>query len=139
MNELKSQYQFLNYQYVIIDEYQDSSLIRVNLIQKLIKLNNAKLLVVGDDWQSIYRFSGCDINIFLNFRKYFKKVKTLKIINTYRNNQELIKVASNFVMKNPYQIKKKLNSFKHNSKPIKIFYYKKKERFLRERNLLFFC
>ena len=112
------------YKYIIIDEYQDSSLIRVNLIQKLIKLNNAKLLVVGDDWQSIYRFSGCDINIFLNFRKYFKKIKTLKIINTYRNSQELINVASNFVMKNPYQIKKKLKSFKNNSKPIKIFYYK---------------
>ena len=54
------------YKYIIIDEYQDSSLIRVNLIIKLIRLNNAKLLVVGDDWQSIYRFSGCDINIFLN-------------------------------------------------------------------------
>lgn len=112
------------YKYIIIDEYQDSSLIRVNLIRKLIKLNNAKLLVVGDDWQSIYRFSGCDINIFLNFRKYFKKIKTLKIINTYRNSQELINTASNFIMKNPYQIKKKLISFKHNKKPIKIFYYK---------------
>lgn len=112
------------YKYIIIDEYQDSSLIRVNLIKKLIKLNNSKLLVVGDDWQSIYRFSGCDINIFLNFRKYFKKIKTLKIINTYRNSQELINVASNFVMKNPYQIRKKLVSFKNNKKPIKIFYYK---------------
>ena len=112
------------YKYIIIDEYQDSSLIRVNLIIKLIRLNNAKLLVVGDDWQSIYRFSGCDINIFLNFRKYFKKIKTLKIINTYRNSQELINVASNFVMKNPYQIRKKLVSFKNNKKPIKIFYYK---------------
>lgn len=112
------------YKYIIIDEYQDSSLIRVNLIKKLIKLNNAKLLVVGDDWQSIYRFSGCDINIFLNFRKYFKKIKTLKIINTYRNSQELINVASNFVMKNPFQIRKKLVSFKNNKKPLKIFYYK---------------
>lgn len=112
------------YKYIIIDEYQDSSLIRVNLIKKLIKLNDSKLLVVGDDWQSIYRFSGCDINIFLNFRKYFKKIKTLKIINTYRNSQELINVASNFVMKNPYQIRKKLVSFKTNKKPIKIFYYK---------------
>lgn len=112
------------YKYIIIDEYQDSSLIRVNLIKKLIKLNNAKLLVVGDDWQSIYRFSGCDINIFLNFRKYFKKIKTLKIINTYRNSQELINVASNFVMKNPFQLRKKLVSFKNNKKPIKIFYYK---------------
>ena len=119
-NEVK----FNPYKYIIIDEYQDSSLIRVNLIIKLIRLNNAKLLVVGDDWQSIYRFSGCDINIFLNFRKYFKKIKTLKIINTYRNSQELINVASNFVMKNPYQIRKKLVSFKNNKKPIKIFYYK---------------
>ena len=121
------------YKYIIIDEYQDSSLIRVNLIKKLIKLNNAKLLVVGDDWQSIYRFSGCDINIFLNFKKYFKKIKTLKIINTYRNSQELINVASNFVMKNPYQIRKKLVSFKNNKKPIKIFYYKNNNQIVLKR------
>ena len=113
------------YKYIIIDEYQDTSLIRVNLIKEIIKLNNAKLLVVGDDWQSIYRFSGCDINIFLNFQKFFKKIKTIKLINTYRNSQELINVASSFIMKNPYQAKKKLNSLKRNYKPIKIFYYKK--------------
>lgn len=111
------------YKYIIIDEYQDSSLIRVKLIQKLVSINNAKLLVVGDDWQSIYRFSGCDINIFLNFRKYFKKIKTLKIINTYRNSQELINIASNFITKNPFQIKKRLISSKKNTKPIKIIYY----------------
>lgn len=113
------------YKYIIIDEYQDSSLIRVNLIKKLVSINNAKLLVVGDDWQSIYRFSGCDINIFLNFKKHFKKAKTMKIQNTYRNSQELINVASNFIMKNPFQIKKRLLSLKRNSKPIKIIYHAK--------------
>lgn len=113
----------LNYKFIIIDEYQDSSLLRINLIKSIIKKTNAHLLVVGDDWQSIYRFSGCDVNIFLNFRKYFKKVKTLKIVNTYRNSNELIRVASKFITKNPYQIRKKLIAKKSANKPIYIIYY----------------
>lgn len=114
------------YKYIIIDEYQDSSLLRVNLIKKLIGINNAKLLVVGDDYQSIYEFSGTDINIFLNFRKYFKKIKTYKLVNTYRNCQELINVAGGFILKNPYQIKKRLISNKSVKKPFYVYYYKNK-------------
>lgn len=111
------------FKYIIVDEYQDSSLIRVKLIQKLIELSKANLFVVGDDWQSIYRFSGCDLNIFIKFRHFFKSPKTIKLKNTYRNSKQLIKVASSFIMKNPYQIRKTLLSNKHNSKPIKIIYY----------------
>ena len=61
------------------------------------------------------------------FKKYYGFTKIIKIINTYRNSYELIQVASNFIMKNKYQIKKKLYSKKHLNKPIKIVYYKKNE------------
>lgn len=111
------------YKYIIIDEYQDTSLVRFNLIKEILDKTNSNLMVVGDDFQSIYRFTGCDISLFLNFKKYFKKAKILKIQNTYRNSQELIDIAGNFVMKNKSQINKNLKSNKHINKPIKIVYY----------------
>ncbi len=53
------------YKHIIIDEFQDTSLIRFNLINKIRVINNATLFCVGDDYQSIYHFSGSDINLFL--------------------------------------------------------------------------
>ena len=79
-------------------------------------------MCVGDDYQSIYRFSGCDIGMFLNFKNYFKGAKILKLCNTYRNSQELINVAGGFIMKNNRQIYKNLKSNKSLLKPIKIKY-----------------
>lgn len=118
---LKSNKLNKNWKYIIIDEYQDTSLTKFNLINEIIKQTNAKLLVVGDDFQSIYRFTGCNLNIFLEFNKYFTYSKTFQIVNTYRNPQELINVAGDFIMKNKKQQKKILKSSKHLEKPIKIF------------------
>lgn len=117
----------LRYKYIIIDEYQDTSQTRFNLIKSILDKTNAKLLAVGDDFQSIYRFTGCDLNIFLNFKTYFKETTILKIENTYRNSYELIKTAGNFIMKNKSQMKKSLNSPKTLSNPIKIIYYNNKK------------
>ena len=111
------------YKIIIIDEYQDTSYVRFLLIKEIINKINASLMVVGDDFQSIYRFTGCDLNLFINFKNYFKDAKIMKIQNTYRNSQELIKVAGDFVMKNKKQIKKNLKSNKHIDKPIKLIYY----------------
>lgn len=113
----------LEYRYIIIDEYQDSSLLRCKFIQTLSEKTTAKIMAVGDDFQSIYRFSGCDLEIFLNFANYFPNPDTLFITNTYRNSQELIDIAGSFIMKNKNQIQKQLNSSKHLEKPIKIIYY----------------
>lgn len=121
--ELCNKQLILNYKEIIIDEFQDTSKLRLDFIKALIKFNNASLTVVGDDFQSIYKFSGCDLNIFLNFTKYFKDSKTFKIENTYRNSNQLIKIAGSFVMKNNLQIKKDLKSIKNLENPIKIIYY----------------
>ena len=116
---------FLNqkYKYIIIDEYQDISVSRFNLIKALQNQTNAKVICVGDDWQSIYRFSGSDIDLFSNFEKYFGPSKLLKIEKTYRNSQELIDIASEFVTQNPSQLKKDLKSDKHIGDPIKVVFY----------------
>lgn len=120
------------WQYIIVDEYQDTSLTKFNFLQEIINKTNASFLGVGDDFQSIYRFTGCDLNIFLNFRKYFKEAEILKIINTYRNHQELINVAGSFVMENRRQIRKKLVSNKHLDKPIVLYYTNNNIKALKE-------
>ncbi len=119
---IQKEYCYKKFKYIIIDEYQDTSLTRFKLIQSIIKQTNAKLLVVGDDFQSIYRFTGCDLSLFLNFKKYFPYACTTNIINTYRNPQELINVAGDFVMQNPHQIPKELKSLTSLPKPLKIIF-----------------
>ncbi len=111
------------YKYIIIDEYQDTSYIRFLLIKRVLDCTSASLLVVGDDFQSIYRFTGCDLSLFINFQKYFHDSRIMKIQNTYRNSQELISIAGDFVMKNKNQIFKNLKSDKHIDYPIQIIYY----------------
>lgn len=113
------------YKYIIIDEYQDTSLNKCLLIKAIQNKTNASLIAVGDDWQSIYRFTGSNLEIFTNFKDYFPKAKILKLKNTYRNSQELINLTHKFIMKNPYQINKKISSNKSVKTPIHIYYYKK--------------
>jgi len=120
------------YKYIIIDEYQDTSYIRFELIKAIIEKTGAKLMAVGDDFQSIYRFTGCDVSLFLNFQKYFPNSKIMKIENTYRNSNQLVEVASKFILKNYNQIKKNLKSNKHLEKPIRVVYYDNiKKQFLK--------
>ena len=111
------------YKYIIIDEFQDISLERYNLVKIIKDSCHSKLFAVGDDYQSIYMFSGSNINMILNFKKYFGYTKVIKLTRTYRNSLELIKVSNKFITKNPYQIKKRIISNKHINKPIKIIYY----------------
>ena len=111
------------YKYIIIDEFQDISVSRFNLIDAIKKQTNAKVMAVGDDWQSIYRFAGSDISIFTKFRQYFGETEILKIEKTYRNSQQLIDVASTFITKNPDQIKKELKSDKSLEIPISLIWY----------------
>ena len=72
----------LGYKYIIIDEFQDTSLIRFNLIKKIKELSGSTFFCVGDDYQSIYHFSGCDINIFLNFTKYIPNSEIKKLYDS---------------------------------------------------------
>jgi DNA helicase-4 len=121
----------LQYKYIIIDEFQDTSYIRLNLIKEIYESTNSTIIAVGDDWQSIYHFSGCNLQIFMNFEKYFQNVKRIYLSNTYRNSYELIKIASKFIEKNEYQIKKELSSQNHNQKPIVFCPYKNRKKTLK--------
>lgn len=116
----------LPYDYIFVDEYQDISLQRFDLCEKLSKCSNAKIIAVGDDWQSIFRFSGAKVELFTKFEKIMGYANILKINKTYRNSQELIDIAGGFVMANDKQIKKELKSNKSISEPVLLMSYNDK-------------
>lgn len=112
-----------SYKYIIVDEFQDISHSRMLFLKKLIEKGKSRLFAVGDDWQAIYRFSGCDLNIFLKFSDYFVYSITNFITSTHRNSQELQDIAGPFIKTNPEQFNKRIRSTKHLQNPIKIMYY----------------
>jgi DNA helicase-4 len=119
LDEIERQGGKLNYKYIIIDEFQDVARQRFNFTKRLSDIANAKVVAVGDDWQSIYAFAGSDITLFTRFIELMGgDGKELKITHTYRNSQELIDIAGNFVQKNTSQIRKRLISPKHLEQPI---------------------
>ena len=74
----------VNYSYIIVDEFQDISIDRYYFLKALRDGNPpAKLYCVGDDWQSIYRFSGSDMALFNHFADYFGATEINKIETTY--------------------------------------------------------
>lgn len=113
----------LDFKYIIVDEYQDISRQRFNLTKELCKLCNAKVIAVGDDWQSIYAYAGSDITLFTDFKNTFGYGLELCITKTYRNAQEVVDIAGGFVQKNLSQIRKALISPKHIEHPIVIKTY----------------
>ncbi|MBR3229690.1 MAG: UvrD-helicase domain-containing protein [Bacilli bacterium] len=121
---VKKKKNIFSYKYIIIDEYQDISFNKLNLIKEIQKQTGSNLIVVGDDFQSIYSFTGSNIDVIINFKKHFKKTKIKKLKYTYRNSKELLKITQKFICQNPYQIKKNLKSRKTNKYPIIIYYYK---------------
>lgn len=113
----------LGYKIVIVDEYQDVSVSRMRLLKAVVENSGAHLFCVGDDWQSIFRFAGSDVCLFSRFTDFFKHATTMKIENTYRNSQELLDIMGQFVMRNPKQMRKVLNSSLHCIEPIRLLFY----------------
>lgn len=100
------------FKYIIIDEFQDTSIGRFNLINSLLKSNKScRLFAVGDDWQSIYRFAGSDISLFTQFEKHFGVTEFSKIETTYRFSKSMIDISSKFILTNPNQTAKELKPF----------------------------
>ncbi|MDR2912518.1 MAG: UvrD-helicase domain-containing protein [Alistipes sp.] len=100
----------VGYDYIIVDEFQDISVDRYNFLKVLREGNPpAKLYCVGDDWQSIYRFSGSDMALFNQFPDYFGATEINKIETTYRFGEPLVGLSSQFIQRNDAQIKKSIH------------------------------
>ena len=119
----KGEYQ-KNISYIIIDEFQDISFGRYQLLAAFKKQNPlCKMFAVGDDWQSIYRFAGSDIDLFTSFEKYFGVTAQLKIETTYRYAEPLISFSSNFILKNPNQLEKQIKNSNADKQTHYYYYY----------------
>lgn len=113
----------IEYDYIIVDEFQDISVDRYNFLKVLREGNHpAKLYCVGDDWQSIYRFSGSDMALFNQFPEYFGATEINKIETTYRFGEPLVSLSSRFIQRNNAQIKKDIHSFSSDMKTELEFY-----------------
>lgn len=121
------QYQH-SYKYLMVDEFQDISLNRYELLNALKKQSYCKLFAVGDDWQSIYRFTGSDLTLFRRFENYFGHTVTKKIETTYRFADPLISISSQFILKNPNQAKKVLRAGRSVETEVKFDYSKTEEQ-----------
>lgn len=123
LSDMRRRGERLDYRYIIVDEYQDISHQRFDLVRELESVCDAKVMAVGDDWQSIYAYAGSDITLFTQFREKFRHARELKITRTYRNSQEVIDIAGNFIQKNASQIRKSLVSPKHIDHPVIVMSY----------------
>lgn len=113
----------VSYDYIIVDEFQDISVDRYNFLKALREGNPpAKLYCVGDDWQSIYRFSGSDMALFNQFPKYFGSTEICKIETTYRFGEPLVSQSSSFIQRNEVQVKKNIHAFNLHQKTELQFY-----------------
>ena len=99
------------YHCILVDEFQDISVSRARLIKVLRNQDpDYRLFCVGDDWQAIYRFAGSDIAIMREFSEGFGYAETVALDQTFRFNNRIEEVATTFILKNPAQIKKKIEA-----------------------------
>lgn len=102
-----------DYDYILVDEFQDISTDRYRFLQALRRKDPlTKLFCVGDDWQSIYRFAGSDMALFKTFEKFFGYTKKCLMETTYRFGEPAIADSSKFILANPEQAVKNVHSFK---------------------------
>ena len=100
------------FKHIFIDEFQDISTTRALLIKELLPLNNTSITAVGDDWQSINRFAGSNIKIIQDFEETFGISETIALDYTFRFDNIVSNLASDFVQKNPNQLKKEIKTIK---------------------------
>jgi DNA helicase IV len=99
------------FQHILVDEFQDISDLRASLVKALRDaVPTSRLFCVGDDWQSIYRFSGADVSFTSQFAKRIGAGTTVALDRTFRFNDKIAAVAAAFVTRNPAQTRKVITS-----------------------------
>lgn len=107
------------FQYILVDEYQDTNYIQFLLVKALAEPQN-NICVVGDDAQSIYSFRGADIRNILNFRQQYPDAKLFKLERNYRSTQTIVNAANSLIHKNVHQIEKTVYSEKETGQPLSL-------------------
>lgn len=133
LDELKqsthqSRYRRNRYKYILIDEYQDISMNRLDFVKTLSDYYKAKIVAVGDDWQTIFGYAGADDKLFADFEKFFKGAQIKHINTTYRNSQQLNNIAGDFVQHSSHVQTKYLRSSKSIPKPVYLHVYDERSK-----------
>lgn len=97
------------YEYVFVDEFQDTNDIQMQIIKAL---NPRNLFVVGDDFQSIYGWRNAKPQYIINFQKYYPNAEIIKLEENYRSTESIITAANNLIAHNENQTKKVLRAHK---------------------------
>jgi len=108
-NETMKQKYSSIFQYILVDEYQDTNRIQFEILKTLSSCHN-NILAVGDDAQSIYSFRAADINNLLNFPKIFKGASVYKLEINYRSTPQILDLANNIIKQNINQFPKELRA-----------------------------
>ncbi len=113
------------YKYILIDEFQDISMSRYELIKAMYThCKDVSCTKVGDDWEAIYRFAGGAVDLTTRFSEHFGQHSLTKLDKTFRYSKNIAKVAGDFVMSNPEQYKKDIETADDSDKPkIHLFSY----------------
>ena len=111
-----------HFQYILVDEYQDTNYIQFLLVRTLAEPQN-NICVVGDDAQSIYSFRGADIRNILNFRRQYPSTRLFKLERNYRSTQTIVNAANSLIHKNINQIEKTIYSEKEEGQPLSLRAY----------------
>ncbi len=109
------------YQYIMVDEYQDTNDLQYQLL-KYLCTTHSNICVVGDDDQSIYSWRGANIQNILNFSQHFKGAKTIKLEENYRSSKSILNAANHLISNNKERLGKTLKSNLGEGKPIEVLH-----------------
>lgn len=109
------------YQYIMVDEYQDTNHLQYLLLKQLCSTHQ-NLCVVGDDDQSIYSWRGANIQNILQFSKQFQGAKVIKLEKNYRSTQAILKAANQLIANNKERLGKELKTTLEKGKPVEILH-----------------
>ncbi|MBL8159144.1 UvrD-helicase domain-containing protein [Candidatus Saccharibacteria bacterium] len=107
------------FQYILIDEYQDTNAAQYQLVRLLVN-EHANICVVGDDWQSIYSWRGADFTNILRFERDFPGTNVIKLEQNYRSTKSILDAAHSVITKNDNRSDKKLWTAAGGGKPVQI-------------------
>jgi DNA helicase-2/ATP-dependent DNA helicase PcrA len=109
------------YKYIFVDEFQDTSENNFQLLSLLLPEHDKNLFMVGDDYQSIYKFRHSKIEYIINIKNYFPEVKIHKLTMNYRSRREIVTLANKFIRLNKFRTSKKIISNKGKGGQVKYY------------------
>lgn len=107
MNDLHSRYT-----YIFVDEFQDTSENNLRLLKAVVPVKGRNLFMVGDDFQSIYKFRGSRVHFLINIKEHFPEAEIHKLTMNYRSRKEIVTLSNRFIRLNRFRTDKAIKSFR---------------------------